>query len=59
MLCPTRTIPVEAGSSVLVASTDLAQRMQRSTSTEAIGREMGSMLARKGEGAERSESEEE
>lgn len=44
---------------MLVASTDRAHRMQRSTSTEAMGREMGSMLARKGEGDDRSESDEE
>lgn len=39
-----RTMPMEERSSVLVASTDRAHRMQRSTSTEAMGSCTESML---------------
>jgi hypothetical protein len=45
---------------VVVASTERAQRMQRKTSTEAMGRAMASILWRAmGEGEDRSESEKE
>jgi hypothetical protein len=39
-----RTIPMVVTSSVEVVSTERAHRMQRSTSTEAIGRAIESML---------------
>lgn len=39
-----RTIPIVLTSSVEVASTERAHRMQRSTSTEAMGRAIESML---------------
>jgi hypothetical protein len=43
-----RTMPWDIGSSVDVVSTDLAQRRHRSTSTEATGPIIESMLWRKG-----------
>jgi hypothetical protein len=39
-----RTMPMVLTSSVEVASTERAHRMQRSTSTEAMGRAIASML---------------
>lgn len=51
-----RTMPAVLASSVVVVSADRAQRMQRSTSTEAMGRGLASILT---EEEETSESEEE
>lgn len=51
-----RTMPAVLASSVVVVSADRAHRMQRSTSTEAMGRGLASILA---EDEETSESEDE
>lgn len=60
MLVPTRTMPLMLASSVEVVSTARWHRRQRSTSTEATGREIESMLCLTEEpdaDEERSESE--
>lgn len=51
-----RTMPAVLASSVVVVSADRAHRMQRSTSTEAMGRGLESILA-EDEGTSESEDE--